>query len=219
MKRVFSLLTLVVMCFMLAIPAFAAEPVAAQTSTISETEALAIGPVSSFTGYLMQSVTITPVVVKEGSSTQIELSKYATTKKFTSESHNQLVFWDSYKIKGFNQYVKDNNYKMVGWSIALTGKYAAGNQGSVIPADVLRLFQYTAGGKTSERINISYSTNRVTTITWDALLPEELTDYNSLDTEFRSVTTYIGGMSGDFKEAIDSLKVCLTYWPNYGVTV
>ena len=34
-----------------------------------------------------------------------------------------------------------------------------------------------------------------------------------------SETQTIDGMSGDFKEAIYSLKVCWTYWRNYGVTV
>ena len=210
-KRIFSIFMSVLMVMsLMSTVAFAAEVETADPSSTARASS------SSFTGFLMNKATITPVVVREGSSYQMALKNYAKTTTF-SGSHHNIARWNSYSISGFNQYIIDNNYKMVGWNISVSGKYAVANEGSVIPADRLWTFEYTAGDDPTVKENIQYFENLPVTISWFAALPDELTDYNSVDTELNCVTTYIPGIGSGFKTQNDSLDVSLTYWPKYGV--
>ena len=121
-KRIFSIFMSVLMVMsLMSTVAFAAEIETADPSSTTRASS------SSFTGFLMNKATITPVVVREGSSYQMALKNYAKTTTF-SGSHHNIARWNSYSISGFNQYIIDNNYKMVGWNISVSGKYAVANE-------------------------------------------------------------------------------------------
>lgn len=56
------------------------------------------------TTFLMQKAVVTPVVVAEGSTAKVALKSFATETSLT-KSVAQSVFWDSFRISGFNQYI------------------------------------------------------------------------------------------------------------------
>ena len=170
------------------------------------------------TGFTMQKVVITPVVVKTGSSTKVALKTYAKTITLSNKTFYQSAYWDSYSMSGFNQYVYDNNYQVVGWDVSLTGKYTVSNENSVIPVDKLMVFEYAIGDNTPVRENVQYFENMVVTYSWFAAIEGELTDYNSVTSPFNWTMTYVDGLSGKTKEVSGRLTLGMTYWPNYGVT-
>lgn len=164
------------------------------------------------TGFRMQSVVITPVVVAADSSTKVALKKFSTTTALT-KSFFQLASWSSYTISGFEQYIFDNGYEMVGWDVSLTGKYTVSHENSVIPADKLKYFEYSVDDGSSQKVDIQYSKNRVATYSW--FVPQ--TDKTTMS-RFNWVVTYVDGSSGKTREKSGRLSVSLSYWPEEHIT-
>ena len=208
MKKLLSLLCAFALMMSTSVTAFAAEINEPALASLNDPK----------TGFTMQKVTITPVVVKPGSSTKVALNAYAKTTTLSSSSFYRSAYWDSYNVSGFNQYVYDNNYQMVGWNVSLTGKYTVSNENSVIPVDKLRYFEYAVGDGTPTKVDVQYSANRIVTYSWFAAIEGELTNYNSVTSQFNWTMTYVDGLSGKTGEVSGRLTAMMTYWPNYGVT-
>ena len=201
-KRLLTGLLVVMMMFSaMATPAFGAEPEVADN----------IGRLASLndpeTGFTMQKVVITPVVKAADSSTKFALSKFSTTTTLT-KSFFQMADWSSYIISGFEQYIFDYGYEMVGWNVSLTGKYTVSNENSVIPADKLKYFEYFIDDGTPKKVDIQYSKNMVATYSWFA--PQTASTTMS---RFNWVVTYADGSSGRTRDKTGRLSVSLSYWP------
>lgn len=201
-KRLLTGLLVVMMMFSaMTTTAFGAEPEIADN----------VGRLASLndpeTGFRMQKVVITPVVKAADSSTELALSKFSTTTTLT-KSFFQLAKWSAYTISGFEQYIFDNGYEMVGWNVSLTGKYTVSNENSVIPADKLMYFEYSVDDGTPTKVDIQYSKNRVVTYSWFA--PQTASTTMS---KFNWVVTYENGSTGRTREVSGRLTASLAYWP------
>ena len=166
------------------------------------------------TGFKITQITVTPVV--EANGVKAELKQYKQTKIPTGSQRSISMFWDSYKISGFNKYVIDNGYEMLGWNLSVTGTHTVAYEGTSME-DKLVSFEYGVDDNPTKTKDISYSKNRSTTLSWFAALPDELTDYNSLSNRLTCITTYRNGLSGEYRTVPDRVSFDMTYWPNYGV--
>lgn len=88
----------------------------------SDVAVKALPTYSNFTGFQVQTVTVTPIVIDKNVSygMKMNLSRYAMTKNGT-KSHSTLCSWRSYSFSDFNQYCRNNNYEPVGWTISVKG--------------------------------------------------------------------------------------------------
>ncbi len=160
------------------------------------------------TTFLMQRAVVTPVVVAAGSTAKIALKSFATETSLT-KSVAQSVFWDSYRMSGFNQYIIDHNYQVVGWNISLTGKYTI-RETSAQFADKLKYFEYTIDDRAPVKVDIQYSLNRVVTYSWFVEIGED----NSARTEFNWKLTYTNGVTKDTNERKGRFSSLLGYYPD-----
>ena len=170
--------------------------------------------VYGFSGFKISQVTVTPVV--DAGGYRKNLTQYTQTKNYTGDKRSLLVYWDSYKVNGFNKYVVDNDYKMLGWEISVTGKHTVGYENSTLEEKLVS-FECLIDDTSVLTKDISYSKNRNETFERIATLPEELTDYNSISSKLTCKTTYRRANSSTNSVSEDRVSLDMSYWPKYGI--
>lgn len=168
---------------------------------------------SNFTGFQVQKVTVTPIVIDKKVSlmNELHLKQYAITKNGT-KSHSTFCSWGTYSFSDFNQYCRDNDYELVGWNISVTGIILAKSGSTIGSEDKLLTMKATCGGIETESLNISSLNNMSRTLGWDVYLPDGTTESTTLTTEFLSEIKYLPPRGG-VQTVTDKVTVNLNYWP------